>query len=368
MIAGGTRLATHYQVLNVAPDCEDVVIRAAYRALIGKYHPDKHPEDRSGAEQVAKQINEAYRVLSDPATRAAYDATLQREPHSDRASTKASVPPEPATDSFAEGSGDASAGEPVSATFAKPSSGFKHAWVIVALPLLVLALTPNSTRPAAIQFTPPTSGADTVPQHVEAATAPNRDSTTGVEVLDVAPIATDNPTAAPRAEPQAPEVEPALASSQDEKGFSAAPALPVRPIPSANAHPDLTTVSDQDRRTVELACLLQRQEGVAVYNSCLRTQLRAAASTSHPDVSAVGAEDRRTVELACLLQRSEGPAVYNECLRNQLRSAADHPHPDLSTLDQEDRRTIELACLMRRSDGPARYNACIQRQLRSLGQ
>ena len=39
-------LRTPYQVLNVTPDAEGVVIEAAYKALIKKYHPDHWVGDR----------------------------------------------------------------------------------------------------------------------------------------------------------------------------------------------------------------------------------------------------------------------------------------------------------------------------------
>ena len=32
---------TYYQILGVTPDAEDIVIRAAYKALSQRYHPDK---------------------------------------------------------------------------------------------------------------------------------------------------------------------------------------------------------------------------------------------------------------------------------------------------------------------------------------
>jgi len=31
----------HYQILGVIQDAEDIVIKAAYRALAQRYHPDK---------------------------------------------------------------------------------------------------------------------------------------------------------------------------------------------------------------------------------------------------------------------------------------------------------------------------------------
>jgi curved DNA-binding protein CbpA len=59
----------HYEVLQVARTAEPVVIRAAFRALARKYHPDS-----GGSANVMKAINEAWAVLGDAARRAAYDA------------------------------------------------------------------------------------------------------------------------------------------------------------------------------------------------------------------------------------------------------------------------------------------------------
>lgn len=65
----------HYERLKVNPDAPVEVIRAAYRALAAKYHPDRHTQSQSAhADMVA--LNAAYEVLTDPHTRAAYDAEL----------------------------------------------------------------------------------------------------------------------------------------------------------------------------------------------------------------------------------------------------------------------------------------------------
>jgi curved DNA-binding protein CbpA len=50
------------------------VIRAAYHALMRRYHPDADPTEE-GAER-SRAINEAYAVLRDPAKRARYDESL----------------------------------------------------------------------------------------------------------------------------------------------------------------------------------------------------------------------------------------------------------------------------------------------------
>lgn len=64
----------HYSILGVTPASEDVVIRAAYHALMRRYHPDADPS--AEAAERSRAINEAYAVLRNPEKRARYDATL----------------------------------------------------------------------------------------------------------------------------------------------------------------------------------------------------------------------------------------------------------------------------------------------------
>jgi curved DNA-binding protein CbpA len=67
-------LRSLYDVLNVAPEAEPVVVEAAYKALIKKYHPDQAVETPVSKDATA--INEAFAVLKDPAKRADYDHRL----------------------------------------------------------------------------------------------------------------------------------------------------------------------------------------------------------------------------------------------------------------------------------------------------
>jgi curved DNA-binding protein CbpA len=64
---------SHYDTLNVSPDAELVVIDAAYRALMKKYHPDQGAPAEGGTS--AADINQAYAVLRDAGRRAEYDRT-----------------------------------------------------------------------------------------------------------------------------------------------------------------------------------------------------------------------------------------------------------------------------------------------------
>ena len=65
------RRRTHYQVLGVDAEAQPFLIEAAYRALMRRMHPDK-----GGDTAQAQLINEAFRVLRDPESRARYDQTL----------------------------------------------------------------------------------------------------------------------------------------------------------------------------------------------------------------------------------------------------------------------------------------------------
>ncbi|BCE00980.1 J domain-containing protein [Marinicellulosiphila megalodicopiae] len=67
----------YYDTLGVIEDADLKVIKAAYKALVSIYHPDRNPDPNS-AEKIY-EINEAYDVLSDTEKRRAYD--LERNPN-----------------------------------------------------------------------------------------------------------------------------------------------------------------------------------------------------------------------------------------------------------------------------------------------
>ncbi len=74
------KFVDYYRVLQVRRDAEPEVIERAYKALSLKYHPDvSTPSHRDAATRRMQLINEAYRVLRDPAARRRYDVTLPPE-------------------------------------------------------------------------------------------------------------------------------------------------------------------------------------------------------------------------------------------------------------------------------------------------
>jgi curved DNA-binding protein len=62
----------YYKILGVSKTASDKEIKAAYRRLAKKHHPDINPGNKE-AEARFKEIGEAYDVLSDKEKRKRYD-------------------------------------------------------------------------------------------------------------------------------------------------------------------------------------------------------------------------------------------------------------------------------------------------------
>lgn len=72
-IVAAMEFKDYYEVLGVARDAKPEAVKAAYRKLARKWHPDVNPGD-AAAEKRFKEINEAHEVLANPETRRKYDA------------------------------------------------------------------------------------------------------------------------------------------------------------------------------------------------------------------------------------------------------------------------------------------------------
>ena len=62
----------YYEILGVSRNADDAALKAAYREVAKKFHPDRNPGNQE-AEDKFKAAAEAYGVLSDAQKRAAYD-------------------------------------------------------------------------------------------------------------------------------------------------------------------------------------------------------------------------------------------------------------------------------------------------------
>lgn len=73
-------MKNYYEILEVNEHASLEVIEKAYKVLIKKYHPDLYVgEKKQYAEKRTRDINEAYRILSDEFLKEQYDAELKRE-------------------------------------------------------------------------------------------------------------------------------------------------------------------------------------------------------------------------------------------------------------------------------------------------
>ena len=72
---------TYYEVLNVAKDASASDLRTAYLLLSRMFHPDrfdaaKQPAEWAKANELLRELNQAYSVLRDAEKRKAYDSML----------------------------------------------------------------------------------------------------------------------------------------------------------------------------------------------------------------------------------------------------------------------------------------------------
>ena len=73
----------YYKILGVDKKADDKAVKAAYRKLARKLHPDLNPND-SNAGKKFQELNEANEVLSDPEKRKKYDQYGENWQHSDQ--------------------------------------------------------------------------------------------------------------------------------------------------------------------------------------------------------------------------------------------------------------------------------------------
>jgi len=93
-----SQIHSHYDNLKVSRKAPDEVIRAAYKVLAQKYHPDRNPGDLDAA-RIMTLVNASYKVLSDPVERREHDRWIEEQEfmvaQTDAPKQAASEPPPP---------------------------------------------------------------------------------------------------------------------------------------------------------------------------------------------------------------------------------------------------------------------------------
>lgn len=78
----------YYEVLEINETASDEVIKAAYRALAKKYHPDSYQGNDDERKKNMAIINIAFETLSDPHKRKKYDESIHNKSDTDYTYTK----------------------------------------------------------------------------------------------------------------------------------------------------------------------------------------------------------------------------------------------------------------------------------------
>lgn len=242
-----------YDVLEVSRSASPAVIRAAYKSLAQRLHPDKNP-DNPDAENQLKLINHAYETLSDPSQRAAYDVMLAMEEMQPLAAEE--VPAEPDAAPAARRPFDRRILYLVAALCA-----------IVLIAFLALSLTGEKARPpaAAPEMLKPAAVSAPIPvappavQEVEPpASSP---ATLSLPAEPEKPVATEKPVEKP------PERRPKPAVSKPEFRQEAKPAPAPKPravqVPPAAA-PPAVRVEPEISRYADLASAVSSGDRAAV--------------------------------------------------------------------------------------------------------
>ncbi len=77
-------VVNYYDILEVHQEVSAEEIKRSFRTLIKKYHPDIHGPNKLWAESKTKVIIQAYKTLSDSATREQYDRLYSHHLHNSR--------------------------------------------------------------------------------------------------------------------------------------------------------------------------------------------------------------------------------------------------------------------------------------------
>ena len=88
------RIHTHYDNLKVARNAPIEVIRAAYKSLSHKHHPDRNLDNQADSTRIMSIINNSYEVLSDTEKRRQHDIWIKEQESEQVASASKSEQPQ----------------------------------------------------------------------------------------------------------------------------------------------------------------------------------------------------------------------------------------------------------------------------------
>lgn len=281
-----TPFITHYDNLKVAWNSPSEVIRAAYRALSQKYHPDKY-HDQGEAGRIMTLINEAYAVLSDPDRRRQHDEWIAQQEAKVREEERQAAARVRQAETIRVPFDDAArfTHYPQSFSFGVPSkpkpTGFFRTifFTLITIAIVVGVISGLVTEEPNAPLPPPLAA---VPRPLP---APPVSHVVGPELLPAPPVYNV-------VSPELPQAPPASLSSGEEL-------------------------------TIAIACgNLQLSGDVSAYRSCISQQRDSATSSaSLPDFSDLPSGEKLAIQMACGNHQVHGDlSAYRACILRQLRT------------------------------------------------
>jgi hypothetical protein len=303
-----------YETLEVSPRATQETIKAAYKSLVQRHHPDRHGGSAEAAQRT-RELNVAYRVLSDPKLRRHYDGRLAAKAMNQQGAGQGSAP---TTRNAARCSASPQAS--VAAQDANPSTKSKPGLgaAMICAVLFWLMLGYSILRHTGVAHSDPQ--------------VPRISETSQVTAFNVALNA--------------------QAASSPAPGFDAH-------IPGAVDH---------------LECLPAESNNISHTVTCGDSTIRAAqAYTSAESVGperAFSIDENVTMELGCQKYEFGGDVRrYRTCMAGaRTKASVLGPLPDYSDLPSGEAVAIQMACSGHQLSGNiSRYQLCIRRQLQSIG-
>jgi curved DNA-binding protein CbpA len=323
---------TYYTRLDVLETATQLEIKTAYRNLLKKIHPDTvstlSPELRRTAEDLTKEIIEAYEVLSDGGMRREYDRQLAELAEYRQQSVPAVPPREPKA-----------APTSTPRPYVPPRTQAPQPRVVaraVRLGAVVFFLLFWGAVARLIQqsdlLTPEPPRTESTFQQASGTASTNRPA-------DVASYCKTHPTS-----------------------FYGAPGAP-----SGVSCSDWVHLTIAEKKSIQAACSQSQYVGgpASFDRGCLARELREWESgPKQPDLSRLTRTEYNSIQAACSNEYLEGPAAYDRCMVRHLEAWEKGPkRPDLSHLTSEKQKSIASACSDEFMQGPAAYDRCLIREL-----
>ena len=162
-------IRTHYDNLKVTRNAPPEVIRAAYKTLSQKFHPDRNP-GKADAVRIMAIINASYEVLSDPDKRQEHDLWIAQQERAFVQAIKSNNRPQQTTQQT-----PTPTPPPPKASFGSTVLNFSKNWLLVGVAafFILIFIINNPSHPPPGPKPYQANPAPVRPEYIRPSTAPN---------------------------------------------------------------------------------------------------------------------------------------------------------------------------------------------------